>query len=100
MKIDLTRPSDFTLDNVRMLIASGDDHTATQIRVTKEGIAFLSKAVGGEQIEGLVFRLETFWAGNNCVGPNAANDREWIKRVYQCLKKHWPHPESTYIDIL
>jgi hypothetical protein len=99
MQIDLTRPDEFTFANVQALIASGDDRSATQVRVTTNGVAYLSKVVGAEQIAGLAFRLETFSAGNDYVGPSAARDEKWVERVYRCLRKHWPHPESTYVDL-
>lgn len=98
MQIDLTDPTQFTLENVRALIASGDDRAHTQVRVTKKGIAYLSTTVGADDIGGLAFRLETFSAGNDYVGKTAARDDDWVKRVYECLKNNSPKPSSSYID--
>ena len=55
--------------------------------------------VGAEDIDNLCFRLETWSAGNGYVGPDAANDDEWIDRVYDVLQENWPDPKSQYIDI-
>ena len=98
MKIDLNNPDDFTKERVRQLIAKGDDSTHTQLRVTKNGIAYLSKEVGAVNIENLAFRLETWVAGNGYVGSDAAKNDKWIDEVYKDLKENWPNPKSTYID--
>ena len=81
MTIDLKKPQNLTTDNVRELIASGDDSSNTQLRVHKTGIAYLSKTTGAEQIGDLAFRLETWIAGNNYVGEAASQDDEWVEFV-------------------
>ena len=98
MQIQLNDPNQFTLENVRKLIASGDDSTHTQLRVTKNGIAYLSDIVGAEDIDGLAFRLETLLAGSDDVGQNAAKDDHWVKKIFECLQSNWPKPTSSYID--
>jgi hypothetical protein len=57
--INLNDPSDFTLDNVRLMIAGADDGRRNQIRVTRDGVAFVSEGplVGCRQIKDLAFRL-------------------------------------------
>lgn len=98
MKIDLTNPTNFVLENVRALLASGDNDIDIQLRVTMDGIAFLSDITGPERRDGLLFRLETWDAEGNHVGPKAAADDEWVNRIYECLKKNWPNPEHTTIE--
>lgn len=98
MKINLNNSTEFTLDNVRDLIASGSDTTHTQLRVNQNGIAYLSKTVGNIEVEGLAFRLETWIAGNDYVGSKAAQDTHWVSKIYECLNANWPSPSSTYID--
>jgi len=98
MEIDLNNPKQFTRENVKRLIASGNDTTHTQLRVSKEGIAYMSDIVGDEEIEDLSFRLETWSPGAGCVGEAAASDDEWLDRIYDCLKANWPDPKSTHID--
>lgn len=98
MQINLNDSNDFTLENVRALIASGTDDTPSQIRVSKDGMAFLSKTIGNIDTDDLAFRLETYMAGNGYVGAEAAKDAGFITRIYECLKENWPNPSSTYID--
>ena len=96
MKIDLNQP--FTTEDVRKLIASKDDGDHRQLRVTLVGIAFLSDEVGIDNISELAFRIETFAAGTDHVGEQAAKDPEWVSRIEQVLRDNWPTPTDTYID--
>ena len=98
MPLDLNDPNQFTLAGVSALIASKDDSQNRQLRVTKNGIAYLSDEVGNENIDGLAFRLETWDAGNDYCGVDAAASPDWVKNVYNMLRKNWPDPKSTYID--
>lgn len=87
MQIDLNSPDGLTLENVRRLLASASDNVHTQLRVTKGGIAYLSSGVvGGTDIEGLLFRLETWAAGSGYVGNVAASDEVWVMQVFNALK--------------
>jgi hypothetical protein len=88
-RIDLKNPDELTTDNVREFLRSGDDSTNTQIRVTNDGIAYLSKTVGGHDLEGVKFQMETFGAGNGYVGEGAANDDEWVREVHETLREGW-----------
>lgn len=86
MQLDLKDPAAFALDGIRNLIASKNDSQNSQLRVTKDGIAFLSNQVGADNIDGLAFRFETWGTGNDCCGPNAAANAGWVKTVYRHLK--------------
>ena len=99
-QIDLNNPEDLTLESVAALIASKDDSEHRQLRVTKDGIAYLSDEVGGSNVDGLAFYLETWSAGGDYVGQKASQDEKWVQRVYNCLKKHWPAQSDSpsYID--
>jgi len=99
MKIDLNNPKEFTLENVRKLIASEDDKKHRQLRVTNSGEAFISDVVGSVNISDLAFRLETWCQGNDYCGKKASEDDKWVERVYRCLKDNWPNPSSSYIDV-
>ncbi|WP_457406925.1 hypothetical protein [Pseudomonas sp. TE24901] len=101
MQIDLNNPENLTLATVRQLIASASDDEHAQLRVTKAGIAYLSsgRAVGGVEIEGLLFRLETWAKGSGYVGKVAASDEVWVTQIFNALKQNWPKPSSDYIDI-
>lgn len=98
MKIDLNNNDEFTLENVRRLIASGSNTENTQLRVNKDGIAYLSKTVGNIKIDDLAFCLETWIAGNSYAGAEAAADTKWVTTVYSMLKENWPHPRADFID--
>lgn len=80
------------------LIKNGDDSYDNQIRVTKEGIIFLSRIVGAEDISNLRFRFETYDAGNGYVGPEAADDDEYIDDLYNGLIKTWKSNRTGYVD--
>ncbi|ROM46132.1 hypothetical protein BK648_15925 [Pseudomonas poae] len=101
MQIDLSNPENLTLEAVRQLIASASDDEHTQLRVTRAGIAYISsgKAVGGFDVEGLLFRLETWAKGAGYVGIVAASDEVWVMQIFNALKQNWPKPSSDYIDI-
>ena len=57
MEIDLNNPNDFTRERVRELIGSGDNLKNSQLRVSKNGRAYISYVVGAEDIDNLCFRL-------------------------------------------
>jgi hypothetical protein len=98
MRINLNDSKEFTLENVRKLIASQDDTVNTQFRVTNDGFLFLSKSIGNKDLEGIKFRLETNVAFNGYVGTEAAKNESWVKRIFTVVKNNWPKPTSTYID--
>lgn len=99
MEINLSDPQSLTLENVKKLISSGVDETHTQLRVSKSGIAYLSKSVSNEDVEDIAFRLEIWLAGNNYVGNEAAADEVWVTKIFNCLKSSWPTPKSSFIDL-
>ncbi|MFK7605531.1 MULTISPECIES: hypothetical protein [unclassified Pseudomonas] len=100
MHIDLKKPEALTEEAVRELLASASDDMHTQLRVTKTGLAYLSAGVvGGVDIDGLLFRLETWAAGSGYVGKVAASDGVWVRQIYNALKNNWPNPAFDYIDI-
>lgn len=98
MMLNLNNPDELTLDGVRELIASKDDSRHRQLRVTKDGMAYLSDMVGNADTEGLAFRFETWDGGNDYVGLAASQDEAWIGRIFAALKNNWPNPTDTYLD--
>lgn len=96
MQIDLSK--DFNLEDVAKLLASKDDSQHRQLRVTKDGIAYISDEVGVNNIDGLAFRFETWNAGNDYCGLKASQDASWVSQVFDDLKNNWPNPKATYID--
>lgn len=96
--IDVKDPAQLTYQNVAALIGSVKDDQHWQLRVTKDGLAYLSDIVGADDIEDLSFRMETWCTGNGYVGLNAAQDEAWVVKVLKDLQENWPKPKSTYID--
>ena len=73
-----------TLNQLRKLIASGDDRHDNQIRVSKNGMVYLSQdIVGADQLEDVAFRFETFDSGNDYVGKEASEDDDHVKPIYR-----------------
>jgi hypothetical protein len=99
MKVDLSDPKEFTTDNIRRLIASGDNRYHSQIRVNHGGIAELSKSVGNDgKKKKWAFSISIFGAQSDKVGEAASQDEAWVKRIYDALRKNWPEPSSKHID--
>lgn len=100
MQIDLNTPDGLTLEAVRQLLACASDDEHTQLRVTKAGVAYISSGVvGGTDINGLLFRLETWAKGSGYVGLVAASDEVWVMQIFNALKENWPNPPYDYIDV-
>lgn len=87
-----------TIEQLRALIASGDDSHRNQIRITTSGDIFLSSIVGADHLDGIAGRFETFDAGNSYVGARAAADQEFIEKLFAAIQ-HWKEFPRTYIDI-
>jgi hypothetical protein len=98
MQINLNNPSELSLSSVKALLASKDDSKSRQIRISKNGYAFLSDDIANRNLEDIAFRLETLEAGNGYVGIVASQDDEWVQRIYNVLKENWPKPNGTYCD--
>jgi len=98
MKIDLTVKGNLNAANVAKLLASKNNMEDCQLRVTQDGIAFLSNDVANINLQGLAFRLETWDCGGGCVGYKASKNTAWVQSILACLNNNWPTPKSTYID--
>jgi hypothetical protein len=98
VQIDLKDPNALSLENVRKLLASKDDSRHRQLRVTSDGIAFISDDIGNLNLDGILFRFETWFAGNGYCGPEAAADDAYVREIYEDLKTNWPNPKDSYID--
>lgn len=98
MQLDLNDKNNLTLESIAKLLASKDDSQSRQLRVTKDGIAYLSDEIGNINIDGLAFRLETWDRGNGYTGIEASKDTKWVQQVHKDLNANWPNPKSSYID--
>ena len=76
------------LNSFGQLIAEGDEKHNNQIRVTKDGMVYLSQdIVAAEQMDDIAFRFETFDAGNDYVGKTASEDDNLVKPIFNALNK-------------
>lgn len=87
-----------TIEELKDLIASGDDSKANQIRIGVDGSIFLSGVVGANNLDGIVGRFETFDANNDYVGSFAASNERYIKRLFHTIEQ-WKKSPRSYIDI-
>ncbi|KYH07139.1 hypothetical protein A1704_00215 [Chryseobacterium cucumeris] len=98
MKINLNNPEEFTIENFAKLMAETDDSVHTQYRVTNDGYFFASTDVGNRNLQGILFRFETNSSHNGYAGPTAAENSNWVQRIFDSVKENYPNPYSTYID--
>jgi hypothetical protein len=96
---------------LRELIAARDDEAGHHILwVTKRGDVELSAVPGDKTPAGfeqahpeMQMRYETFLAGNQYVGPEAADDEEWVSELFNSLLKEWRtakgKPDAVFIDL-
>src|SRR2546421_13074003 len=99
-----------TKEQLRELIKRCDDSAGHHILwVKKNGEVQLSRVpkdrtpVGFEQGHPeMQLRSETFLAGNEYVGPEAAEDDEWVSELFDRLSREWAKlkgsPEIAYMD--
>jgi hypothetical protein len=88
-EIDLTRPETFTRDAVAALIASKDDSQHRQLRVSEAGEVYISDEIGNLNLAGVRFSLETWLAGNEYTGREAAADPKHVERIYRAIETNW-----------
>ena len=102
MNLNLNDPNEFTIDGVRRLLASktGLESDGSvpgsypggryRLWVTKNGIAYIEDNAGFPTdiaLQNHAIRFES-WHRTD-VGQDAANDDEWVYRVYEMLKRWW-----------
>lgn len=96
--LDLKQP--YTQDDVRRLLASKENDRDIQLRISDAGLAYLEEATGPEKLEGVHCRGETWDAGNDYCGVRAAQNTEWVERIYRALGRNWPQRKSSTFEIL
>lgn len=98
--IDLKDPEQITAENVRRMIASvNDEEEHSQIRLSRGGLVYIEHVSWGEdRMEGVLFRSETLCAGNGYIGPEAAEDPEYVQAVYEDLKQLQESYEALKVD--
>jgi len=100
--VDINDPSQLTHARVAQLLGSKDDRANRQLRVTDDGIAYLSDVVGNIGTQGHAMLMETWIAGNGYVGIKASQDRAWVDEVLQTLKRSAggrKGPAPDFVDV-
>lgn len=96
-----------TKEQLKSLIAAQDDDAGDHMLwVSTDGEVFLdtvpeslTPAGHAESLAGrMQFRLETMAAGNDYVGPKAAEDKAWIDCVYAALLTNYERGVRRYVD--
>ncbi len=91
-----------TIDQLGNLIREGDDSAGDHVLwVKKSGEVELSRIPHGQNPDGfeeahpdMQMRVETFLAGNEYVGPEAADDSEWVTELFERLVREWPKAKA------
>jgi hypothetical protein len=98
MRIDLKDPASLTFENVRILLASKDDSENRQLRISDAGEAYLSDDVGNLNLQGVKTQFETWIAGNDYCGANAAADEQYVEEIFNDLRVAWDRRLTGLID--
>jgi shikimate kinase len=98
-----------TVEQLRSLLRACDDQAGHHVlwvamdgevhitRVPKQESPLVSK----EWSSLMKLRYETFEAGNDYVGPEAAKDDCWVKELFEALLKKWPSAKAkTSVELV
>jgi hypothetical protein len=111
--IEMNMNSDPTIQELRELIRRCDDSATHHVLwVKKNGDVELSRIPknvtsvgfgnGPRDMQDMQVRFETFQAGNEYVGPEAADDDEWVSELFDRLIEKWhqakDRSEVVYVD--
>lgn len=103
--MNLTEES--SVDQLRDLIATQDDNEANHILwVDQTGEVHLTSlpshltpaSWAAENKDRIRFRFETFLQGDGFIGTDAANDVNWISRLFSSLVRLWEAGATGYRD--
>ena len=91
-----------TVEELRELLKRCDDSAGHHVLwVSRAGDVELSHipktAPPNGQLNGqhdMQMCFETFQAGNEYVGPDAADDKEWLAELFDNLVKEWPNAKG------
>lgn len=87
-----------TVDQLRELLRQCDDSAGHHVLwVTKDGEVVVTRIPADRATAGfeqrhpeMQMRCETFLAGNEYVGPEAADDTSWVTELFERLLNEWP----------
>ena len=76
---------------------------ATQLFVTASGQAYLSSDTVNpwdfRSLPGIRIYLQPCLAGEGYVGMQAAQNDNWVQKLYSFLKRNWPRPEGGRLEL-
>ena len=99
-----------TLEQLRELVRQCDDSAGHHVLwVKRSGEVAISPIpenqtpIGFQQAhQDMQLRFETFQAGNDYVGPDAADDNAWLTELFHNLVEKWGEakekPDVAYVD--
>src|SRR6266852_2798405 len=87
-----------TKAQLRALLAQGNDRAGNHVLwVAKNGDVHLETVANdlppagiGNGHPEMQLRYETFLKGNEYVGPQAAQEEEWVSQLFESLVREWP----------
>jgi len=93
---DLLRKCDDQAGHHVLWVAKNGDVHVSQVPENKTPVGF---AMAEPEMQ---LRYETFQAGNEYVGPDAAEDENWVAQLFDALVKEWPKAKGQqtveYVD--
>ena len=100
----VTKPKLFTSDEMKGVIANGDDETTNVLVVNIGGefklLDFHQDKVGRKDFAPIAVRHEAYMAGNGYVGEAAAEDSGFMRQEYVCSLEGWlTHLRTGMLDI-
>lgn len=90
--------ADYDTAAVRELLASKDDSELRQLRVTYQGLAYISDDVGNINEESVFFRFPIWSRGAGYSGIEASRDNEYVAKMERALRDNWPVQRSSYLE--
>ena len=97
MIIDLKNKENITLNNVIKLLSSKDDSIHRQLRISKDGIAFISDDVSMKNLKDIIYRSEIWTAKSGYLGKNLTNDYRFEERILKDLLENYPIPQDSFV---
>jgi hypothetical protein len=98
MFIDIRDNNDFSVAGVKKLLASKDDSSHRQMRVSHDGRVGLYNYEGRPDSGEFKFWFEVWCGGNDYSGSKASNNSDYVNRVHFDLKNAWQNDSIGLVD--
>jgi hypothetical protein len=87
-----------TVHDIGDLLRAGDDSVHNQVCVRIDGTVFLAQNLSNRDDSDVLFRFESYAAGNNYVGSDITDTMCHVRGTHRTLLANWPIPKCSYID--